>query len=42
MNLSTVTRHHPFQLRQRQLLGQPSEDIDALPGSPNNHQSRAL
>jgi hypothetical protein len=42
MNHSTVTRHHSFQLCQRRLLGQPSENIDALPGCTNNHQSRAL
>jgi hypothetical protein len=42
LNRPTVTRHHSFQLRQRQLLGQPNENIDAFPGCTNNHQSRAL
>lgn len=42
MNQSTVTGHYSFHLRQRQLLGKPSENIDALPGCTNNYRSRTL
>ena len=36
MNQSTVTGHYSFQLRQRQLLGQPNTNIDGLTGCTNN------